>query len=285
MRPSILSAVLLTLAPLMTVAPLLTVAPPAFAQVTLDLHALQALPERGGTNAPAHIAPSTPQHTSGRTQTATPRPQNALTETPVTDAAAGKNPASEAAPATMASRSAASQPTAPSSTAPSSTATAAPPAMPQTVPQTAMITPIAPAPPAAESAPPPPVVSDKAATSAAPTVSGLRVTFASGQFDLSPESVSALKQLTAATPSGEATSYNVMAYAMGSPDDPSTARRVSLSRAMAVRSALIADGVASSRIYVRALGAQSGDGPADRVDVNVAGSNDPGPAPAQATTR
>ena len=29
------------------------------------------------------------------------------------------------------------------------------------------------------------------------------------------------------------------------------------------------DGVPSSRIYVRALGAQSGDGPADRVDVNV----------------
>jgi outer membrane protein OmpA-like peptidoglycan-associated protein len=156
--------------------------------------------------------------------------------------------------------------------------------MPQTVPQTAMITPIAPAPPAAEAAPPPPAVSDKAATSAAPTVAGLRVTFASGQSDLSPESVSAIKQFTAATPSGEA-SFNVMAYAMGSPDDPSTARRVSLSRAMVVRSALIADGVASSRIYVRALGAQSGDGPADRVDVNVAGSSDPGPAPAQATTR
>jgi hypothetical protein len=104
MRPSILSAVLLTLAPLMTVAP------HAFAQVTLDLHALQALPERGGTNAPAYIAPSTPLHTSGRTQTATPRLQNAPAETPVTEAASGKNPASEAAPATTASRSAALQP-------------------------------------------------------------------------------------------------------------------------------------------------------------------------------
>lgn len=265
---------------LSTLAPLPTVVPHAFAQVTLDLHALQALPERGGTNAPARSAPSTPQRNSGRTQPATPR---SPAQTTLTEAPSGKNPAFEAAPATTASRPAPAQPAAPSSP-PSSAATAAPPAMPQTVPQTAMITPIAPAPPAAEAAPPPPAVSDKAATSAAPTVAGLRVTFASGQSDLSPESVSAIKQFTAATPSGEA-SFNVMAYAMGSPDDPSTARRVSLSRAMVVRSALIADGVASSRIYVRALGAQSGDGPADRVDVNVAGSSDPGPAPAQATTR
>ena len=58
---------------------------------------------------------------------------------------------------------------------------------------------------------------------------------------------------------GDSTSFNVVAYAAGTPDDPSTARRLSLSRALAVRSALMADGVGSARIYVRALGAAGGD--------------------------
>jgi outer membrane protein OmpA-like peptidoglycan-associated protein len=144
-----------------------------------------------------------------------------------------------------------------------------------------MITPIAPAPPAAGSAPPPPPVSDKAVTNATPTTAGLRVTFASGQSDLSPESVASIKQLATTTAASDATNFNVIAYAPGSPDDPSTARRVSLSRAMAVRSALVANGVSSARIYVRAMGAQYGDGPPDRVDVNVQGGSDTGASAAK----
>ena len=42
---------------------------------------------------------------------------------------------------------------------------------------------------------------------------------------------------------------------------------------MAVRSALVADGVPSARIFVRALGEQYGDGPADRVDIGVTGAS------------
>ena len=63
---------------------------------------------------------------------------------------------------------------------------------------------------------------------------------------------------------------NVVAYAAGKPDDPSTARRVSLSRGMAVRSVLLDSGVPSAQIYVRALGATASDGPADRVELVVA---------------
>jgi outer membrane protein OmpA-like peptidoglycan-associated protein len=118
-------------------------------------------------------------------------------------------------------------------------------------------------------------VSDKAATSAAAITAGLRLTFAPGQSDLSPESAESIKQLANAAAPGDATTFNVSAYAPGKPDDPSTARRMSLSRAMAVRSALVADGVASARIFVRALGEQHGDGPPDRVDVNVMGANSP----------
>jgi outer membrane protein OmpA-like peptidoglycan-associated protein len=148
--------------------------------------------------------------------------------------------------------------------------------MPENMPDTATITTITPPPPVGGSPlPPPPPVSDKAATAAAPTATGLRLTFAPGQSDLSPESAASIKQLADATAGGDGTTFNVSAFAPGKPDDPSTARRVSLSRAMAVRSALVADGVASARIFVRALGEQHGDGPADRVDVSVMGTNIP----------
>nr|WP_294517182.1 OmpA family protein [uncultured Rhodopila sp.] len=215
----------------------LSAASPALAQVTVDLHALQALPDQ-------------PE--------ATPRPRAAppnLVRVP--NATAKLTP-----------------PAAPSVPAP------AQPAIPQAEPGTAVINPVAPPePPAGTPPPPPPPVSATAATKAAPTTAGLRLTFAAGASDLSPDSTASIKDLTAAAPPGDATTFNVQAYAPGTPDDPSTARRISLARAMAVRSALVADGVPSARIFVRALGAQHGDGPADRVDVSVEG------APGQATQK
>jgi outer membrane protein OmpA-like peptidoglycan-associated protein len=108
---------------------------------------------------------------------------------------------------------------------------------------------------------------------ARPVPAGLRLTFRGAEADLSPDSAASIKQLVTAAPAGDATSFTVVGYAAGKPDDPSTARRLSLSRALAVRSALITDGIPSSRIYVRALGSQAGDGPADRVDVSVSGAN------------
>jgi hypothetical protein len=106
------------------------------------------------------------------------------------------------------------------------------------------------------------------------------VTFGPAETDLSPSSATAIQNLVRTAPQGANISVNVVAYAGGTPGDPSTARRLSLSRALAVRSALIADGVNSARIYVRALGAQAGDGPADRVDLALLGANSPSPASA-----
>jgi outer membrane protein OmpA-like peptidoglycan-associated protein len=218
---------------------LLSTAAPVAAQVTVDLHALEALPER------PEAAP--------RYRAAPP----ALTR--VLNTAARTPSASEQLPA----------PPSP-----------APPALPQTEPDTAMINPVTPPePPAGAPPPPPPPVSSGAATKAAPTTAGLRLTFAPGASDLSPASAESIKQLTQAAPPGDAATFNVEAYAPGTPDDPSTARRISLSRAMAVRSALVADGVPSARIFVRALGAQFGEGPADRVDLSVEGT------PGQATSQ
>jgi outer membrane protein OmpA-like peptidoglycan-associated protein len=210
----------------------LTSATPVFAQVTIDLHALQALPDHSTAHRPTHTVPSA----------AVPnRPAVVMREMP---------PPSPGVPPSLQ------------------------PVMPENVPDTATIAPVTPpaAPPGAQPPPPPPV-SDTAATAAAPTSTGLRLTFAPGESDLSPESSTSIKQLTQGTPPGDATTFNVLAYAPGKADDPSTARRISLSRAMAVRSALVADGVPSARIFVRALGEQYGDGPADRVDLSVTGAN------------
>jgi outer membrane protein OmpA-like peptidoglycan-associated protein len=155
--------------------------------------------------------------------------------------------------------------------------------MPENIPDTATINPIAPPePPAGSPPPPPPPVSEKAATTAASTAAGLRLIFAPGQSDLSPDSTTSIKQFTETAPPNDASTFNILAYSPGKPDDPSTARRVSLSRAMAVRSALVASGVPSARIFVRALGEQFGDGPPDRVDIGLNGANAPS---ASATAR
>jgi outer membrane protein OmpA-like peptidoglycan-associated protein len=59
----------------------------------------------------------------------------------------------------------------------------------------------------------------------------------------------------------------VLAYAAGTEDTESKARRKSLARGLAIRSYLIKAGVPSTRIDVRALGSKADGGPADRVDI------------------
>ena len=255
MRPiSILSAVFLT------------AAVPVSAQVTVDLHALQALPDNRDAGRPS-AAPLPPSHSQAPHSPAS-RAQGSRQNTSPPGAAPQAPLLTRTAPATVV------PPPAPSAPRPS---------MPENVPATAAINPVAPPEPPAGSPPAPsPPVSDKAATNAASTPAGLRLTFAPGQSDLSPASTASIKQLTQAAAPGDSTTFNVLAYAPGKPDDPSTARRVSLSRAMAVRSALVADGVPSARIFVRALGEQHGDGPADRVDIGLTGADSPpGTAPAK----
>ena len=69
----------------------------------------------------------------------------------------------------------------------------------------------------------------------------------------------------------EETRLQLTAYASApGADNASQARRLSLSRALAVRTYLIEKGVKSTRIDVRALGNKNEGGPADRVDVVVA---------------
>ena len=88
--------------------------------------------------------------------------------------------------------------------------------------------------------------------------------------DLTPADEAAIRDLARALPAPAAESVNVIAYAAGKPDDASTARRVSLSRGIAVRSVLLASGVPSAQIYVRAMGATAAGDPPDRVELTVA---------------
>ena len=131
--------------------------------------------------------------------------------------------------------------------------------------------------------PPPPPVADDAPDDVNEIPAGERVTFGADRFELNPAAVAALQALVQAAKPGTDTSYTVTSFAAGSPDDPSTPRRLSLSRALSVRSVLMQAGVPSVRIYVKALGASTpaiADGPPDRVDVTAVSQ----PTPAAATT-
>jgi outer membrane protein OmpA-like peptidoglycan-associated protein len=246
----------------------LCLAAPASAQVTVDLHALDALPRRT-PEAPVRRAPPPVAASEPSTASAHPAAQTAPT-------AAGQPPAAgdSASPAPAASstgnQTVASVPAAAAPVTP-----APPPAtLPSAPPPTASLAPIAPPAPVPGSAPPPPPpIVAGAATAAAATQAGLRLTFASGQSDLSPASAASIGKFVQDAPHTDSTTFNVLAYAAGVPDDPSAPRRLSLSRALAVRGVLIADGVPSSRIYLRALGAPTGEGPPDRVDLSVLGGN------------
>ena len=217
---------------------------PAHAQATVDQRALEPLqqtqPAAPETTkpTPAHRAPAHPASRTAPRSTATPRQT-----TPVAKPSPPPPPP-----------------------APEVRVPLAPPPPPVLPP--ALVVPTRPP------APPPPVpVSADARGAAEQIPDGLRVTFGGGSAVLNPATEGALRTLAHTAPP-DAT-FTVSAFAAGSADDPSTPRRLSLSRALAARSVLIAEGVASPRIYVKALGASGGvaQGPADRVDVTVAATN------------
>jgi outer membrane protein OmpA-like peptidoglycan-associated protein len=285
---------------LLPLAILLCVSAPAVAQVTVDLRALDALPAL--PEAPTRRPPPNPLQVphqavaTARPHAAVPRPEaasaqpaaphpNVASVQPTAPAPkpAGTAPAAPAGvpPVTSSRTTASVQPTAPApqAAAPSSPSAAPqPPPPPATVamapPPVASIPPVPPpVAPANPPAPPVPPVVAGAATEAAATGTGLRLTFTNDKSDLSPGSADSIKHFVQSAPTGDTTTFNVLAFASGDPNDPSVARRLSLERAIAVRAALMADGVPSSRIYLRALGFEPGRGPPDRVDLSVLGAN------------
>ena len=217
---------------------------PAAAQITTNEGALDALgpatprPHRRPARPTRHSAPHSPARTAGP---ATPKPSTPVPAAP---------PSVAPAPATKPAIS------------------AIPPAILALPPAVAV--PLAHPPPA----PAIPLVADAPGT-AAPLQNGVRITFGPDRADLNQDTVDALSQFAHTVAAQPTTSINIFAYANGNPGDPSTPRRLSLQRALAARAVLLNAGIASARIYPRALGPAGGEEP-DRVDV-VTGTNTPPP--------
>lgn len=243
------------------------VALPAAAQVTVNPKALEPL---GG--APAQPGNSPNRHRASHAHHGTHR---AHANAPPAAEAAKPAPSPPAAPG----QATATVPAKPPAAAPAKPASGAagprslvrqPPAVPPAAPPVAALAPLEPPPPAhpAPARQPVPVVAG-AAGEAQPIPQGVRVTFGPDSVDLNPQTDAALQALAHRAAANPGATVTVMAYAAGPPDDPSTPRRLSLSRALVAREVLLEQGIGSTHIYVRALGANAGDGPADRVDVTV----------------
>jgi outer membrane protein OmpA-like peptidoglycan-associated protein len=141
---------------------------------------------------------------------------------------------------------------------------APPPAPPPAPPKQVVVTPRpAPEKPQQQASLQPPT------TPITPSSSGvlMSVPFQAGSENLSDAGAGELGALATQLARAE-TRLQLKAYAGANGGSESAARRLSLSRALKVRSHLIRNGVASTRIDVRALGIAQ-DGSADRVDVLI----------------
>jgi len=99
--------------------------------------------------------------------------------------------------------------------------------------------------------------------------SKLRILFAPSSARLDSDGQSTLGPVSAALAKNSKLRVELKAYARGNTSTVSQARRLSLSRALAIRSHLIKRGVRATRIDVRALGNKVPDGVPNRVDLLV----------------
>ena len=205
--------------------------------------------------------------------------------------AAPKAPQASKSIAPVAPNTPAAQPTAP--VRPESVASIEPPAPPQPVatspapPQP--VTAVAPVTPAETATPqatalspvttgasgiitlaPPPTLEASLPPTDAPTESDpttFEIVFDAQSFALDDADIAQLDRLAAAMSADDGLNIQLLAYAKGSDDQASQARRLSLSRALAVRGILMERGIRSTRMQVRALGNKTTSGNPDRVNI------------------
>jgi len=97
----------------------------------------------------------------------------------------------------------------------------------------------------------------------------LRIVFDAETSKLAQSAREALLDIATKMQSQDNLRLQLLAYAGDADTSASAARRLSLSRALAVRSFLIENGVRSTRIDVRALGNKSTEEVTERVDITV----------------
>lgn len=114
---------------------------------------------------------------------------------------------------------------------------------------------------------------ETASTTTGPTTlepgRAMEVVFEGIDDDLSGNAMGDLDAIAATISANEDLRIQLMAYAGGADLSSSKARRLSLKRALTVRSYFIEQGVRSTRIDVRALGDKTDEEPINRVDVNI----------------
>jgi outer membrane protein OmpA-like peptidoglycan-associated protein len=260
-----------TFAPLLILLAPLLPARSACAQITVDLNALSALPSPTAHPRPTRTHPHyvlRPLHPLPLPPPLHPLPLPP--ELPPTTALNSPLPQGEVGASEGARRTPGEGPPAkpPSQTV----AIAASPPPPAAIPSVPANAP--PAPPPIATPPSTPAVSAHPVTAS--------ITFSPNQTTLplsATHNLTALGKQAAASPTA---TINVLAYAPADAHDPSVARRLSLDRALAIRSVLIAAGVPSSRIYLRALGASAPAGAANEAQISILGANLPATAQAQA---
>lgn len=231
-------------------------------------------PERPGLPpaAEAPSVPETPPRPADRPAAPPPRPPEAA------DAPAEPLPAPE--PEILAERPPPETPTAeappegrridgpaPPPAAPPAADEEPPPAEPEPAEETAPPPPdeqpqLAARPPEPEQLPPP---GDSVAT--LPEGDGFRITFEPQSEELTDSAGRLLVGLVERLKSNEDMRLQIRAYAGGTPESASQARRLSLARALRIRTFLIDRGIRSTRIDLRALGNTAPQPPADRVDL------------------
>lgn len=139
----------------------------------------------------------------------------------------------------------------------------------------------APPPPPAQTAPPAPPKTSKAPAAAAVATAApakievkpgraMRIGFDAANTKLTDADKPNLLALATAVRGKSDFRLQLLAYAGGKDLSTSKARRMSLSRALSVRSFLIENGIRSTQIDVRALGKKTTEKPVNRVDVNLA---------------
>ena len=97
----------------------------------------------------------------------------------------------------------------------------------------------------------------------------VNVVFTPGGSDLNEAAKNTLNTIAIKLTKNEKIRMQLMAYAGEAKLAPSKARRLSLSRALAIRSYLIGKGIRGTRIDVRALGNKVSSGLPNRVDLRV----------------
>ncbi|MSP04173.1 MAG: hypothetical protein EXR05_02790 [Acetobacteraceae bacterium] len=263
---------------------------PALGQVNLNLDALNA-PAEGQT--PPANRPARPPAQPGQTTRTTPPRAGTPAARPAATSQVARTPATTTttpAPTASAPTRGSAAPATAGGAAPGTTggtirgaavgaaamgaAGTAALILPERAPDVALLAEPGPVASTAQPPPPRPATAADAGSSTTRLANELRVIFAAGKSDLNPDSAATLIAFAKGALSGETISFNVQAYASGPAEDPSAARRLSLARALAIRATLMADGIASTRIYVRAMGspASMDTEAVDRVDIAILGA-------------